>query len=71
VLYIKAGAATLAGAWFIHWPVRCGRCVVYTDRFVPKTFRSQERKVSMECVSEEKDLGLIISKDLKCEKQRS
>jgi len=22
VLYIKAGAAKIAGAWFIHWPVR-------------------------------------------------
>jgi len=22
VLYIKAGAATMAGAWFVHWPVR-------------------------------------------------
>jgi len=20
--YIKAGAASMAGAWFIHWPVR-------------------------------------------------
>jgi len=22
VLYIKAGAASMAGAWFMHWPVR-------------------------------------------------
>ena len=22
MLYIKAGAAKMAGAWFIHWPVR-------------------------------------------------
>jgi len=27
--------------------------------------------VKMECVSEEKDLGVIISEDLKCEKQCS
>jgi len=31
MLYIKAGAASMAGAWFIHW---CGRCVVYTDRLI-------------------------------------
>ena len=27
--------------------------------------------VKLECVSEEKDLGVIISKDLKCEKECS
>jgi len=36
MLYIKAGAANMAGAWFIHWRCGqcdpCGRCAVYTDR---------------------------------------
>jgi len=33
VLYIKAGAVNMAGAWYIHRRCgRCGWCVVYTDR---------------------------------------
>jgi len=41
MLYIKAGAASMANAWFIHWPVhglypgRCGWYMVYMDQFRP------------------------------------
>jgi len=32
MLHIKAGAASMAGAWFIYWPEwPCGRCIVYMD----------------------------------------
>jgi len=46
VLYIKAGAVTMAGAWFIHWPLRPMRGLYgLTQRklhFRPETLRTQD-----------------------------
>jgi len=40
-MYIKAGAANMAGTWFItSYTGWCGRCVVYTDRWRPASVYS-------------------------------
>jgi len=45
-----ASAASMAGAWFIHWPVhQCGQCAVYTDPLCPKNNFLSYKLLKMHC----------------------
>ena len=59
--------------WSNEWQMlfNADKCKVMHMGFNNKQAKYDMNDVQLECVSEEKDLGVIISEDLKCEKQCS